>query len=96
MAERAPGVWQYAFDRRAFLHPPPDPWPFLPRIECPLLVIRGGGSTVMTRESAERVAGTVRHGAVAELPGAFHHLIVDDPDGFVARVESWREGGRAR
>lgn len=95
VAERAPGVWHYAFDRRVFLHPPPDPWPFLPRIECPLLVIRGGGSTVMTREAAARVAGTVRQGSVAELPGAFHHLIVDDPDGFVARVESWRVGGYA-
>jgi pimeloyl-ACP methyl ester carboxylesterase len=95
VAERAPGVWQYAFDRRVFLHPPPDPWAFLPRIACPLLVIRGGGSTVMTREAAERVAGAARQGSVAELPGAFHHLIVDDPDGFVARVESWRAGGHA-
>jgi len=24
-----------------------------------------------------------------ELPGAFHHLVLDDPAGFVARVESW-------
>jgi pimeloyl-ACP methyl ester carboxylesterase len=62
----------------------------------PLLVIRGGGSTVMTREVAARVAGMVRRGSVAELPGAFHHLIVDDPEGFVARVESWRPSGPVR
>jgi pimeloyl-ACP methyl ester carboxylesterase len=90
VAERTPGVWQYAFDRRVFLHPRPDPWPFLPRIACPVLVVRGEGSTVMTRDAAERVARTVRQGSVAELPGTFHHLIVDDPAGFVARVESWR------
>jgi len=89
VAERAPGVWQNAFDRRVFLHPRPDPWPFLPRVVCPLLVIRGEGSTVMTREAAERVAGAAPHGTVVELPGAHHHLILDDPAGFVARVESW-------
>jgi len=89
VVERRPGVWEHAFDRRVFLHPPPDPWGFLPRVECPLLVVRGESSSVMTREAAERVAGSVRHGTVVELPGAFHHLIVDDPAGFVARVEAW-------
>ena len=89
VAERNRGVWQYAFDRRVFLHPRPDPWPLLPRVACPTLVIRGEGSTIMTREAAERVAATVQHGTVMELPGTFHHLIVDDPAAFVARVESW-------
>jgi pimeloyl-ACP methyl ester carboxylesterase len=89
VAERKPGVWEYAFDRRVFLHPRPDPWPFLPRVESPMLVVRGEGSPVMSREAAERVAATVKHGTVAELPGAFHHLVLDDPAGFVARVESW-------
>jgi pimeloyl-ACP methyl ester carboxylesterase len=89
VAERSAGVWQHAFDRRVFRHPRPDPWPFVPRIACPALVIRGAGSTVMTREAAERVAAAMRRGTAAELPGTFHHLIVDDPAGFVARVASW-------
>jgi hypothetical protein len=50
--------------------------------------VRGERSTVMTCEAAERVARTARRGTVAELPGAFHHLIVDDPAGFAARVSS--------
>ena len=87
--ERGPGVWEHAFDRRVFLHPRPDPWGFLPRVACPMLVIRGESSPVMTREAAERVAGTVRHGTVVELRNAFHHLIVDDPAGFAERVEGW-------
>lgn len=90
VAEHAPGVWRHAFDRRVFLHPRPDPWPFLSRIACPFLVIRGEGSSVMTRDAAERVVAGVKHGALAELPGAFHHLILDDPAGFVARVDRWR------
>ena len=92
VVERKPGVWEYAFDRRVFLHPAPDPWPFLPRVACPLLVVRGESSVVMTRQAAERVASTVGHGTVVELPGTFHHLIVDDPAGFVARVEEWLSG----
>jgi pimeloyl-ACP methyl ester carboxylesterase len=92
VVERAPAVWHHAFDRRVFLHPRPDPWPFLSRIACPVLVVRGDGSTVMTREAAERVAHAVPHGSLAELPGTFHHLIVDDPAGFVARVEAWYDG----
>ena len=43
----------------------------------------------MSREAAERVAGALPHGTLGELPGAFHHLIVDDPSGFVERVEAW-------
>jgi len=89
VVERRPGVWEYAFDRRVFLHPPPDPWPFLPRVACPMLVARGESSPVMTREAAERVAGAVPRATVVELPGTFHHLIVDDPAGFVARVDAW-------
>ncbi len=89
VVERGAGVWEHAFDRRVFLHPPPDPWAFLPRVACPLLVMRGESSAVMTREAAERVAGAVSNGTLVELPGAYHHLILDDPAGFAARVEAW-------
>jgi len=87
--ERAPGVWEHAFDRRVFLHPPPNPWEFLPRVTCPLLVVRGELSGVMTREAAERVAGAAPHGTIVEMPNAYHHVIVDDPAGFASRVEAW-------
>ena len=89
VVERRPGVWEWAFDRRVFLHPPPEPFAFLPRVQCPLLVIRGERSSVMSREAAEPVAGAVPHGMVVELPGAYHHLILDDPAGFAGRVEAW-------
>ena len=92
VAERRPGVWQHAFDRRVFLHPPPDPWPFLPRITSPVLVIRAEGSPIMSGQTARRVAAAVREGTAVELAGTFHHLIVDDPAGFVALVRSWLDG----
>jgi pimeloyl-ACP methyl ester carboxylesterase len=89
VVERAPGVWEPAFDRHVFLHPPVDPWPFLPAVTCPTLVVRGAGSSVMSGEDASRVARAVQRGHVEEVPGAYHHLVVDHPVGFVAVLDGW-------
>lgn len=87
--ERRPSVWVYGFDRRALLHPPIDPWPFLGGVMCPTLVVRGERSTIMSRDQWLRVTTTVKLGEFAEVKGAFHHLIVDDPPQFVSIVEKW-------
>lgn len=88
--EQGPGVWTYAFDRRVFGHPAPEPWPFLPDVACPTLVVRGAASTVMDGAACRRVAATVHRGEAAELAGTFHHLIVEDPDGYAGCVERWQ------
>lgn len=87
--ERRPGAWQYAFDRRVFLHPPVDPWPFLGGVICPTLVVRGAGSSIMDREQWLRVTTAVKMGQFAEVKDAYHHLILDDPPQFVSIVEDW-------
>jgi pimeloyl-ACP methyl ester carboxylesterase len=89
-AERTPGRWTVSFDRRVFLHPPPDPWSFIGDIATPALVVRGEGSVVMTRDAAERLAQAMRFGESAEIPGAYHHAIVDDPEAFVRILLGWR------
>lgn len=90
VVERRPGVWENAFDRHVFLHPPVDPWPFLPSVCCPTLVVRGERSQFMDAEACRRVATTVRDGSALELPGAHHHLIVEDPAAFARAVLEWR------
>jgi pimeloyl-ACP methyl ester carboxylesterase len=50
-------------------------------------VIHGEGSVIMDRKAAERVAAAVRRGTLVSLPGAFHHLVLDDPAGFVTAVD---------
>jgi len=90
VVERRPGVWEHAFDRRVFLHPPVDPWPFLSSVRCPTLVVRGGASRIMDAEASRRVATTVRDGGALELPGTHHHLVVEDPTAFVRAVLEWR------
>jgi pimeloyl-ACP methyl ester carboxylesterase len=89
VVERRPGAWEPAFDRRVFLHPPVDPWPFLPDVAAPTLVIRGELSPVMDRTGGQRVAAALRHGRLTEVAGAFHHLIVDEPAEFARLVGEW-------
>jgi len=87
--ERRPGAWTTAFDRRVFLHPPADPWPFLPRIACPALVLHGEHSAVMSAEACRRAAAAIPRGRAATLPGVRHHLIVEDPERFARVVLDW-------
>jgi pimeloyl-ACP methyl ester carboxylesterase len=92
--ERRPGVWQHAFDRRVFAHARPDAWPILPAVACPTLVVRGAGSPIMDGDALIRVAATVQRGTPAEVKGAYHHLILDDPAQFVSIVDGWLVGTR--
>ncbi|HKW91385.1 MAG TPA: hypothetical protein VJX92_05755 [Methylomirabilota bacterium] len=43
----------------------------------------------MSRESGQRVAVTLRDGRLIEMKGAYHHLVLDDPDRFVTIVSGW-------
>lgn len=97
VTERRPGAWEHAFDRQVFLHPPPDPWPFLADVRAPTLVVRGAGSSVMSAEAAAGVATAVRVGEWHEIHGAYHHLVLDDPEAFTSLVLGWLEAvaGRA-
>lgn len=87
--ECGPGVWQHAFDRRVFAHARPDAWSILPGVACPTLVVRGAGSPIMSRDAGLRVAASVQRGQLAEVKGAYHHLILDDPAQLVSIVTGW-------
>ena len=89
VVESGDGLFRFAFDRHVFLHPPLDPWHFLPRIRCPTLVIRGEGSVVMPRDAGERVAAAPKRASFVELKDAWHHLILDDPAAFSHAIRSW-------
>ena len=89
VVERRSDQWEWTFDRRVFLHPPIDPWPFLGGVLCPALVVRGQGSPLMDRDEMLRVATAVRQGQFAEVKNASHHLILDDPVAFAALVRGW-------
>jgi pimeloyl-ACP methyl ester carboxylesterase len=92
--ESRPGRWEPTFDRQVFAHARPDAWPILPSVACPTLVVRGAASSIMDREAWLRVATSVQRGQFAEVKGAHHHLILDDPAQFVSIVTAWLSASR--
>ncbi len=80
------GAWVYRFDPACNQHRRPvDAWPLLPRIAAPTLIVRGAGSPIMPRETADRMRALVPGASLVEIPGTYHHLVLDAPEAF-ARV----------
>jgi pimeloyl-ACP methyl ester carboxylesterase len=82
------GRWRYKFD--------PDIgsgaadlerlWADVRRIRCPTLLVRGAESAVLTPESIARFHATLPGSRVAEVAGAGHSVMGDNPGGFLAAV----------
>jgi pimeloyl-ACP methyl ester carboxylesterase len=78
------GGWVYRFDPDANRQRrPADLWGLLGRITAPTLIVRGELSPVMPREMGERMRSTIPDARLVEVPGAYHHLVLDAPEAFV-------------
>lgn len=69
-----------------------DYWNELERIDAPTLLIRGERSDVLARGEAERMASTLRRGALVEIPGVGHLIPQLRPDALAAALTAWLEG----
>ena len=56
------------------------------QIRCPTLLVRGSESPILAAETAARFARELAGSEVAEVPGAGHSVMGDNPAGFVAAV----------
>jgi pimeloyl-ACP methyl ester carboxylesterase len=84
------GRWAYRFDPECErTRVPVNTWPLLPRITVPTLIVRGEGSTVLTREVAERMAKAIPSARLEELPGTFHHVMLDAPQALAECLLAW-------
>jgi pimeloyl-ACP methyl ester carboxylesterase len=54
-------------------------WKMLAEILCPVLVLRGFGSAMLSRHTAERITRTLPRGTLKTLPQAGHALMMDNP-----------------
>ena len=84
------GVWTTKFDRTSLAGL--DVFDLRARlgdIECPVLVVRGERSTVLSRESAARITAACRDGRLVELAGCHHHVLVDRPDALAAEIRAF-------
>jgi pimeloyl-ACP methyl ester carboxylesterase len=77
--QEANGRFGYKFDP-AWFALPPRPRPDPARVRCPTLLVRGGESTLLSSEAAIEFVAQLADGALLEIPGAGHHVLIDQPD----------------
>ena len=51
-------------------------------VASPFLLIRGSGSAILSRATAQRMVSTVTRGVLREIQGAGHSVMTDNPKGF--------------
>lgn len=74
------GVWTLKFDRRALASTPAQDFaPGLGTVECPILAVRGGDSEIVSRPALDEFLIAAPHAQTAEIAGAHHHVLLDQP-----------------
>lgn len=61
-------------------------WNMLKSIVCPVLVIRGAASAVLSRETAEQMTRILRNGSLHIVRAAGHAVMIDSPREFAQAV----------
>lgn len=65
-------------------------WALLSTIPCPALVIRGAGSDLVSRETAERMARELPQGRWTEVPDSGHGIHLDNATDLIAAIRAFR------
>ena len=89
IAERG-GRFLYRFDpacngRRR----PTDGWALLERITAPTLLVRGEHSPILPREMAADMLARLARARLVEIPGTYHHLVLDAPIAFAKALDEF-------
>jgi esterase len=82
------GAWVYRFDPASNAERRPvDAWTLLDRITAPTLIARGELSPVLPRDMADKLRAAIRGASLVEIPASYHHLVLDNPAGFVHELD---------
>lgn len=81
-------TWKYSPDAPR-LWSPEDLWDRLPQISAPTLVVRGGLSSVLPQEVAEREAAAIPNGRLVVIEGSGHPVPMDRPAELEAAVRAF-------
>ena len=68
---------------------PTDGSALLERITAPTLLVRGEHSPVLPREMAADMLGRLPRARLVEIPGAYHHLVLDAPVAFATALDTF-------
>jgi len=81
------GRWVYRFDPACNgTRQPVDAWPLLAGIRAPTLIVRGERSPILPRRTAAEMVERIPAARLEEIPGTYHHLMLDRPDAFVSAL----------
>ena len=84
------GSFLYRFDPEANgARAPVDVMPLLPEITAPTLLVRGEHSPVLPVPTASEMLKRLRDGRLVEVPGAYHHLVLDSPAVFTRVLDEF-------
>jgi pimeloyl-ACP methyl ester carboxylesterase len=74
-------VWKMDPAVRSTPATPPsvEPWQALKAMTCPVLVLRGAKSDVLSREIADRMVGALPDARLVEVPGVGHAPVLTEP-----------------
>jgi pimeloyl-ACP methyl ester carboxylesterase len=67
----------------------PDLWGMLRTIQCPVLVVRGERSAILTRSTAEKMQRELRMVSLQTVSRAGHTVMLENAEGFVEVVRSF-------
>lgn len=90
VCETDDGRYGFAFDPRWF-GIPSRPRPDLSRVTCPTLLIRGQASELLTPDGATALLGELPNAEFAEIPGAGHHVQLEQPAAVLEALQRFLE-----
>jgi pimeloyl-ACP methyl ester carboxylesterase len=73
-----------------------DAWPLLGRITAPTLIVRGELSPILPVAMAEQMREAVPDATLVEVAGAYHHLVLDQPEAFASALAAFLARVEAR
>lgn len=88
------GTLAWKYDPSHFLHTAPRPhqdelWDCVQQISCPILLVRGGHSRVVSDETAERLVAVARDARACSIEEAGHNVQGDAPDQLAATIREF-------
>ena len=86
--QESDGRFGYKFDPAWFglpSRPRPDP----ADVTCPALLVRGGGSLLLSPDAAEELVRDLPRGELAVVPEAGHHVAVDQPERLLEAIATF-------
>ncbi len=84
--EEADGRFGFKFDPRWF-GLPAKPRPDLSGVRCPVLLLRGCDSPMLTATGAEELVAELPEARAVAVPAAGHHVHLDQPQAFLEAVQ---------